>query len=146
MPVAQPTTAMHFRLRLAERELAGLFSACSGLESETVVIEEKAVDEQGRPVVRKMAGPTKWANITLRRGIDQNLDLWQWRDAVVRRGPDDARVDGQIDVLDYEGNVIATYQFRQGWPVKYSGAALSAVGNEVALESIEICHEGLERV
>jgi phage tail-like protein len=146
MPVAQPTTIMHFRLTLAGREMAGLFSACSGLESETAVIEEKAVDDQGRPVVRKVAGPTKWANITLRRGIDQNLDLWQWREDVVRRGPDKARVDGQIELLDYEGNVITTYRFKKAWPVKYSGAALNAGAGDVAVETIEICHEGLERV
>ena len=61
-------------------------------------------------------------------------------------GPDNARIDGNVALIDYTGSTIATWKFEQGWPIKYSGASLNAGGNEVAVEEIQICHEGLERM
>jgi phage tail-like protein len=146
MAATRAVPAQHFRLTLADREISGVFRECSGLDSETEITEQRAADERGQPVVQKVAGATKWSNITLRRGIDQSLDLWQWRDAVHREGPDAARADGTIELVDYEGATVATYRFRGGWPVRYSGAAPAAAGNDVAMEEIVIAHEGLERV
>jgi phage tail-like protein len=146
MPITQPTTAVQFRLTLAEREIAGVFRECTGLDSETEVIEQRSVDETGQQVVRRVPEETKWSNITLKRGIDTSLDLWNWRDTVMREGVDRARSDGTIELLDYDGNPIAAYRFRQGWPVRYSGAVLGAAGDETAFEAVEICHEGLERL
>ena len=57
-----------------------------------------------------------------------------------------AEVDGTIELIDYKGSAIATYSFKQGWPLKYTGASLNASGNEVALEELQICHEGMERM
>jgi T4-like virus tail tube protein gp19 len=68
------------------------------------------------------------------------------REVVLKEGPDRARVDGTIELLDDDGNTIATYRFKQGWPVRYSGAARGPAGDEAAREEVEICHEGLERV
>jgi len=100
---------------------------------------------KGHPFVRKVAGATKWANITLKRGVDKNTALWKWREQVVNEGPDKARVDGSISLLDYDGQPILTYKFLQGWPVKYGGVTLNASSNDVALEEVVICHEGLSR-
>jgi phage tail-like protein len=145
MPDQQPRPSSHFRLNLGGHESVGVFRECSGLDSETDVIEHKSVDANGLPVVRKVPGASKWSNITLKRGVDGNLDLWKWRDAVMKQGPDQARVDGTIELIDYDGSTIATYAFKQGWPIKYSGSALNASANEVAIEELHICHEGLER-
>ena len=112
MPSKEPRPASHFRLDLGGRQGVGMFRECSGLDSETSVIEHKSIDDQGRPVVRKVPGEIKWSNIT----------------------------------LDYSGSTIATWSFDQGWPIKYTGATLNAGGNEVAVEEIQICHEGLKRV
>ena len=95
--------------------------------------------------IRKVPGASKWSNITLKRGVDENLDLWKWRDTVIKQGPDSARVDGTIELIDYDGSTIATYAFQQGWPIKYSGSSLNASANEVAIEELHICHEGLVR-
>jgi phage tail-like protein len=145
VPDKQPRPSSHFRLNLGGRENVGMFRECSGLDSETDVIEQKSVDANGLPVVRKVPGSTKWSNITLKRGIDENLELWKWRDIVIKEGPESARVDGTIELVDYNGSTIATYAFKEGWPIKYSGSSLNASGNEVALEELHICHEGLER-
>ena len=146
MPAKQPRPSAYFRLDLAGHESIGSFRECTGLDSETSVIEHKAIDENGRPVVRKVPGETKWSNITLKRGVDESADLWKWRDMVIKEGPDNARTDGSISLIDYNGSTIATWAFHQGWPIKYTGATLNAGSNEVAVEEIQICHEGLQRV
>jgi phage tail-like protein len=146
MPEKQPRPASHFKLTLGGKESAGVFREVSGLDNESDVIEHKFVDENGKQTVRKVAGATKWANIACKRGADQNLTLWKWRQQVIDGDVDGARTDGQIQLLDYKGEVISTYKFLQGWPIKYSGGTFSATSNEVALEEIQICHEGLERM
>jgi phage tail-like protein len=138
-------TTVSVRLTLADREVGGLFRECTGLDSETEVTEQKAIDERGGTVIRKVPGQTKWSNITLRRGIDQDTGLWEWRDQVQRKGADAARTDGTIELLDYEGSPIATYRFAQGWPVRY-GVDVRASNNELAIETIEIAVERVERV
>ena len=145
MPTKEPRPASHFRLKIGGHEQVGVFREVAGLESETEIVEHKSVDENGNPFVRKVPGHTKWSNLTFKRGVDENLELWKWRDQVIKEGPDSARVDGTIELLDYKGTVISTYKFLQGWPIKYSGGTLNATSNEVALEEIQICHEGLER-
>jgi phage tail-like protein len=145
MPEKQPRPSSHFRLSLGGRENVGMFRECSGLDSETEVIEQKSVDANGQPVVRKVPGATKWSNIVLKRGLDEDLELWKWRDTVIKEGPEQARVDGEIELIDYTGETIATYSVLQAWPLKYAGSSLNASGNEVAVEELHICHEGLER-
>ena len=145
MPSKEPRPGSHFRLKIGGHESVGMFRECSGMDSETDVIEQKAVDANGLPIVRKVPGATKWSNIQLKRGVDEDLNLWKWRDDVIKQGPDKARVDGTIELIDYTGKPIATYAFKQGWPIKYVGATLNANNNEVALEELHICHEGMTR-
>lgn len=145
MAEKEPRTVSHFELKLGGREVVGVFRECTGMDSETEVTEHKSTDGKGHPQVRKVAGATKWSNITLKRGVDSNRKLWEWRDEVVKGGPDKARVDGTISLLDYDGTPILVYKFLQGWPVKYGGVTLNASSNDVALEEVVICHEGLSR-
>jgi phage tail-like protein len=146
MPAKQPRPASHFKLTLGGKESAGVFREISGLDNESDVVEHKFVDEQGKQATRKIVGSTKWANLVCKRGIDEDLTLWKWRQQVIEGDVDGARTDGQIQLLDYKGQIISTYKFLQGIPIKYSGGTLSATSNEVALEEIQIAHEGLERM
>ena len=146
MPTKEPRPASHFRLTLGGKESVGVFKEASGFDSETEVIEHKSTDAQGRSFSRKVDGLVKWSNITLKRGVDETLDIWKWRDTVIKQGADAARVDGQIELLDITGSPIATYQFKQGWPIKYVAATLDASTNNVALEEVQIAHEGFERM
>ena len=70
----------------------------------------------------------------------------RWREQVIQEGPDKSRTNGSVALIDYSGSTIATWSFEQGWPIKYTGATLNAGGNEVAVEEIQICHEGLKRL
>jgi len=142
----KPRPTNHFKLTLAGKEAMGQFREVSGLDSESEVVEHKEVDAQGNPLIVKVNGNLKWSNIELKRGIDVNKGLWEWRYMVESKGPDAARTDCTLELLDYDGSAIATYNITQAWPVKYSGASMNAGSNEVAVEGITICHEGFKRM
>jgi phage tail-like protein len=118
------------------------FSEVGGLESETAVIEYRVGGEKVN-WVRKLPGLTKFGNIVLRRGVTQNADLWNWRMSIVEGVID--RRNGSIVLLDDKRTEVVRWQFRNGWICKWEGPTLNAKANEVAIETIEIAHEGLER-
>jgi phage tail-like protein len=143
----QATAGAHyFMIKLGGAEAAGFFKEVSGIGSETDVIEHKTVDAQGKTFTQKYPGQLKWQNINLKRGIDNSNVLWQWRQQVEQGKITEARKDGQIQVLDWMGAPIVTYAFVRGWPCKYSAPAMTAGGNEVMVEELEIAHEGLTRM
>ena len=115
------------------------FSEVTGLGSETAVIEYRTGDEY---LTRKLPGLTRFANIVLRHGITQDRELWDWRQNIVDGNPD--RRNGMIKLLDDQRNEVLRWNFRNGWPCKWEGPAFNAKSNEVAIETIEIAHEGLE--
>jgi phage tail-like protein len=142
----KPRPTNHFKLTLAGKEAMGQFREVSGLDSESEVVEQKEVDANGHPVVLKVNGNHKWSNIEMKRGIDVNKGLWEWRYMVETKGPDAARTDCILELLDYDGSSIATYNIKQAWPSKYSGASMNAGSNEIAVEGITLAHEGFERM
>ena len=91
---------------------------------------------------RKLPGLTNYANIVLKRGITLDLALWQWRKNIVEGKAD--RRNGSIVVLDEGRKDMLRFQFVEGWPCKWVGPTLNAGANEVAIETLEITHEGLE--
>jgi phage tail-like protein len=136
----------YFMLTLGDVAQAGYFKECSGLTSESSVVENRAVDAKGKPMVQKMPGQMQWSNITLKRGIDAKDQLWTWRKKILDGKINEARMDGQIDVVDWEGTAVITYKFVRGWPCRYASPPLNAAGDEALVEEIEIAHEGFERV
>lgn len=118
------------------------FMECVGLEAETSVIEYR---EGGDPnPVRKLPGLTLYSNIILRRGVTNTAELYTWRKSVV-----DGKIErrsGAIILLNDQHEEVARWKFNQGWPCFMSGPDLNATENEVAIEELEICHEGFERV
>ena len=110
--------------RSAAARASGIFRECPGLDSETEVIEHKSVDANGN-ADRAQGRPAtlKWSNITLKRGVDESQDALELAQAGRRRqGPDNARMDGTIELLDYNGHARSRrYKFLQGWPIKYTG-------------------------
>jgi phage tail-like protein len=134
-----PYKAFNFRVEIDGIARAA-FSEVGGLESETTVIEYRVGGEPN--TVRKLPGLTKYANIVLRRGITKDAELWNWRLSVVQGNVD--RRNGSIILLDDHGTEVVRWNFFHGWISKWEGPALKARGNEVAIETIEIAHEGLE--
>ena len=139
-PRDDPYKDFNFRVEIDGISLAA-FSEVGGLESETAVIEYRVGGEPN--TVRKLPGLTRYANIVLRRGITQDAELWNWRRNVTQGTAD--RRNGSIVLLDDAGNEVVRWNFLRGWICRWEGPALNASSNEVAIETIAIAHEGLDR-
>jgi len=127
-------------------EVVGAFRECSGLGSENEVVEYKASGPKGEFVLKKVPGRMQWNNITLKRGITDAMDMWRWRKLVELGKIDEARKNGSIIMYSQDGNPVARWDFVQAWPSKLTGPSADAGSNEVAIEELEITHEGYERV
>jgi phage tail-like protein len=122
------------------RSARAAFSEVSGLDVEIATIEYRTGAED--LTVRKLPGLNKSTNITLKRGITGDLTLWTWLKAVMDGNV--RRADGTITLLDESRQPVMAWRFRRAWPCKLSGPTLNAKSNEVAIEVLELCHEGLE--
>ena len=142
----KPRPTNHFRLNVGGKEAIGQFREVSGLDTESEVVEHKEVDANGRQRTIKVNGAEKYSNIELKRGVDVDKGLYEWRRMVEDQGPDSARTDCTLELLDYDGSAIATYTITQAWPLKYSGVSMNAGSNEIAVEGITLAHEGFKRM
>ena len=95
--------------------------------------------------VRKLPGLIKYGNVTLKWGITDSLDLYNWRKDVEDGKIKDARKNMAVVVLDNEANPVTRWEFSQAWPTRYDAPDLNATGNEIAIETLEIAHEGMKR-
>jgi len=139
-----PLLGFNFKLELSGK-IAGYFTECSGIGSENDVVEHKVVDDTGHEITRKIPGRLKWGDITLKRGITSDLEIWTWRDNVVAGKMDTARVNASIYMLDRSYKSIAEWKLVNAWPSKCTGPNLKADGNEFGVEEVVIVHEGMSR-
>jgi phage tail-like protein len=140
-----PYSVLHFQVVIVGilddgQSVRGSFSEVSGLEVEIVPIDYRTGSEDS--TVRKVPGLKKFTNITLKRGVIGDLTLWNWIKSVMDGQAQ--RANGTITLLDESGQAVMTWKFRRAWPCKWSGPALNATANEIAIETLELCHEGLE--
>ncbi len=124
--------------------VTGYFSEIAGISSESDVIEHK-VSAEGKDFVQKMPGRLKWGDVTLKRGITSNLQIWEWRQQVEEGKMNDARKNCSILLYDRNMNVAARWDFINAWPSKVSGPDIKADGNEFGIEEMTIVHEGMKR-
>ena len=117
------------------------FQECSGLDSQTASIDYREGDDP--PHLSKLPGMNSFTAISLKRGITDSDELWRWRQSVVTGRTD--RRNGSIVLLDEKGQEKLRWNFREAWPSKWTGPTFNATGNSVAIESLEIMHEELER-
>lgn len=119
--------------------IAGGFSECGGLEASMAVDEWR---EGGRnDAVLRFPGRITHPNVRLRRGLAVSEELWKWHEQfILGKGK---RRDGVIELLNDGGETVRTWRFRRGLPVRWAGPALNATASAVAVEELEIAHEGL---
>lgn len=101
------------------------------------------------PTVRKLWSLNTYENLTLQWGTtEDSIEIFEWRQQVEQGNVDEARRDIAVIVLDEEGEQGPgpRWEFRLAWPVNYDAPDLNATDSAVAIESIEIAHEGMERV
>ena len=134
-----PYAQFNFLVELGNEPAAG-FTEASGLTAESDVIEYRLSSD--RPTARKLPGLLKYGNITLKRGYTKDKTLWEWRKTTLDGKTE--RRDGAIILQDEARQEVMRWTFSNGWISKYEGASLNSTSNEVAIESIEIAHEGLQ--
>ena len=137
-----PFAAFNFLVDIQGVTKAG-FSEVSGLAAEVTPIEYREGGENSL-TVRKLPGLVKYPNIVLKRGYTTDLSLWNWFKTVLDGKA--LRTVVSITLLDDQRRPVARWVAREAWPCKYEGPDLNAKGNGVAIETLEICHEGLERI
>jgi phage tail-like protein len=115
------------------------FSECTGLEMQLEVQEYNQGGGNDAPL--KFPTRIKPSSLVLKRGLTTDTTLWQWFYSFVQGYG--KRRDGTITVNDAAHNQVTVWGFRRGLPVKYSGPQMNASQNAVAVESLEIAHEGL---
>jgi phage tail-like protein len=136
-----PFLTFRFEIRLDDLP-AGGFSDCAGLQSE---VEMQDYAEGGlNTFMHKFPGRAKQSTLTLKRGIVDRV-LWDWHYALSRGRV--RRRNGSIAVRDASGaNVVMEWQFRGALPAKWTGPELNASQSAVAVETLELAHQGLERI
>ena len=137
-----PFAAFNFLVEIVGIAKAS-FSEVSGLAVEVTPIEYREGGENSL-TVRKLPGLAKYPNIVLKRGFTADLSLWKWIKSVLDGNVQRAAVT--ITLLNDQRQPVVKWNVREAWPCKYEGPDLNAKANEVAIETLEICHEGLERV
>ena len=127
-------------ISLAVNYFVASFSECSGIEASLEVMEYKEGGRNDR--VLKFPTRASHSNITLKHGVIYLYDdLWTWHyDWVQGKGK---RKDGLIILQDESRNPAKVWRFKRGIPMKWVGPALNAGQSNVAVESLEIAHEGL---
>lgn len=145
MPRQDPLRKFRYRLEIDSIEQAGFSEVTIG-ELSTDPIEYREGDEI--TTVRKLNGLNKYANITLKWGITDSMELANWHQLIVDDSTplDDARRTVVIRVQNEAGEDKAAFEIIKAWPCKYDPSDLNATGNEVAIDSLELCNEGIKRI
>jgi phage tail-like protein len=98
------------------------------------------------PTARKIPGLIKYGNLSLKWGITDSMDLYEWRKLVEQGKGKEYRRNIAIVLLDEEGNPASRWEFSEAWPSKYDAPDMNAKGTDIAIETMEIVHEGMIKV
>lgn len=133
-----PYHVFNFFVEIEGLLVAG-FSECSGLQVETEVQEyaEGGLNDY----THHFRGRTKYQPLILKRGLTINNELWRWHQGVIQG--DFERKNGTIYLLDAMHVPVVWWNFKKAFPAKWTGPELRANSSEVAIESVELIHQGL---
>ncbi len=136
-----PYRNFRFRVEVEGIEQAG-FSEVSGFDASLDVVEYR----EGTDIItpRKLPGLAKYGNITLKWGATETMDLYEWIQECIVEGTIE-RKTVTIIAIDEEGEDVATWQVLEAWPTKYTAPDFNATASEVAIELLELAHEGMLR-
>ncbi|MCC8143662.1 MAG: phage tail protein [Tannerellaceae bacterium] len=135
-----PLPKFYFTVEIATLAEAS-FQEVSGLDVEAQIIEYRHGNSPEFSTI-KMPGIKKYGNVTLKKGVFKGDNkFWDWFNAIKMNTIN--REDVTIKLLDEEGNPTMVWSLKNAWPTKITGTDMKSDGNEVAVETLEIAHEGL---
>lgn len=134
-----PLVKFHFQVEWGGTKIG--FTEVSGLDVESEVVEYREGSSPEYSKI-KMPGMQKYSNITLKRGtFKSDNEYFKWWNTVKLNTIE--RRDVTISLLNEEHQPVITWKIKNAWPSKIQSTDLKADGNEVAIESMELVHEGL---
>ena len=138
-PIPDPYLVSNFRVEI-DNIPSATFSEIIGLDLSIDIVDYRT--GSSIPLAaEKLPGLVHYPNITMKRGLTQNLDLWNWVKNILS-GVSDKR-NMSIVLQDAQHNDVIRWNVTNAWPCKWSGPDLKSGSSEGAIEEIEICHEGL---
>jgi len=141
-----PLVAFKFGLEI-EGKLSGFFTTVGGIGSESEVVEHKITNpDTGVTIIQKIPGRMVWTDVTLKRGLTSNIDVWQWRQQVVEGKIDEARTNCSVVAYNQMNEEVARWNLDNAWPSKVTGPEMDAGSTDYMVEEITIVHEGMTRV
>ncbi|MFC4600187.1 MULTISPECIES: phage tail protein [Cohnella] len=135
-----PYRNFRFRVEVEGLEQAG-FSEVAGFDASFDVVQYREGNEVITP--RKLPGLARYGNITLRWGATESMELYEWVQECINGTVERKTVT--IIAIDEEGGDVATWQVIEAWPVRYTAPSFNGSGAEVAIELLELAHEGMTR-
>jgi phage tail-like protein len=147
---------------LGKSALFGSFSDASGLNAEMETEEYREGGNNTGP--HKFLKWGRYPNLVFKRGVTFNTDIWDWYYSVLYKSKNPVRKNGIVLLTDRGSGItaltggpsafglpgidrlpVAIWFFRSALPERLIGPTLNAKSNEIAIESLELAHEGLYR-
>lgn len=135
-----PYRSFRFRVEIEGITQAG-FREVSGFDASLDVVEYREGNQEITP--RKLPGLAKYSNITLKWGVTDSMDMYKWIEDAIAGTVERKTVT--IIAINETGDDVATWQVIEAWPTKYTAADFNATASEVAIETLELAHEGMKR-
>lgn len=136
-----PLPKFYFTVKLGSQDNTVSFQEIAGLETENLAIEYRHGDSKQLSTI-KMPGIAKSGNVTLKNGIFvKDNNFFKWYDAIKMNTI--KRETATIQLLDEKGNPTMTWTLLNAWPTKISSLDMKSGANEVAIEMLELAHEGI---
>ena len=136
---ADPYITCYFHIEIEGIQEA-LFKECSGLEAETEVLSFEEGGLNDHP--HKLPGRTKFPNVNLKRGVTDSSALWDWYQKIIQGKVE--RKNISIILYNSEGDEVKRWSFERAYPIKWVGPGLRTDENTVAIEALELTHEGMK--
>lgn len=135
-----PLPSFYFKVKLGSvGEIS--FKEVSGLDAEAQIIEYRSGDSKQFSTI-KMPGIKKYSNVSLKKGVfAKDNKLFDWFNKITLNTIQ--REEVTISLLDEKGNPTMVWTLTNAWPTKVTGVSLKSDGNEAAIESLDLAHEGL---
>lgn len=139
-----PYRNFRFKVEINGITLKGGFSDATIPDSSTEPVDYREGHED--PWQRKLSGLTKYGSLTLKKGLVDSMELYNWRKQVEQSGANKNRKDISLILVDEEGKDSCRWDILAAWPTKYSSSGFEAKGNAVMIETFELALEKITRM